>query len=198
MRHDRLLPDTLRRSAATRPASFDAGALTVEAVVATASPVPRRDPRGAVFHATRGNIGEPDGVTVAALAAGRKAMRLRTSLDGKTLISATPRYLLVSAEEETEAERVLATIQPNTTEDVNPFSGKLSLLVEPRLPEGTYYLFADPARLPCLQYAYLSAAQGVQIQRTETWDTLGMKFRAFLDFGAGWLDWRGAHKVPGL
>jgi hypothetical protein len=75
MRHDRLLPDTLRRSAATRPASFDAGALTVEAVVATASPVPRRDPRGAVFHATRGNIGEPDAVTVAALAAGRKAMR---------------------------------------------------------------------------------------------------------------------------
>jgi hypothetical protein len=81
---------------------------------------------------------------------------------------------------------------------VNPFSGKLSLLVESRLPEGTFYLFADPSRLPCLQYAYLSAAQGVQIQRTEMWDTLGMKFRAFLDFGAGWLDWRGAHKVPGL
>jgi hypothetical protein len=127
----------------------------------------------------------------------RKAMRPRTSLDGKTLISATPRYLLVSAEEETEAERVLAMIQPNRAEDVNPFSGKLSLLVEPRLPEGTYYLFADPARLPCLQYAYHSAAQGVQIQRTEMWDTLGMKFRAYLDFGAGWLDWRGAHKVPG-
>ena len=80
---------------------------------------------------------------------------------------------------------------------MNPFGGKLTLLVEPRLPAGTWYVFADPARLAAMQYAYLSSAQGVQIQRTEAWDTLGMKFRAFLDFGAGWLDWRGAHQIPG-
>jgi hypothetical protein len=28
-------------------------------------------------------------------------------------------------------------------------------------------IFADPARLPCLQYGYLASAQGVQIQRAE-------------------------------
>ena len=79
---------------------------------------------------------------------------------------------------------------------MNPFGGKLSLLVEPRLPDDFWYVFADPARLAAMQYAYLSAAQGVQIQRTEAWDTLGMKFRAFLDFGAGWLDWRPAQQIP--
>ena len=124
-------------------------------------------------------------------------MRTRTGLDGKTIISATPRFVLVGADLETEAEQVLATIQPNKADDVNPFGGELTLLVEPRLPAGDWYVFADPARLAAMHYAYLSSAQGVQIQRMDAWDTLGMKFRAFLDFGAGWLDWRGAHQIPG-
>lgn len=151
----------------------------------------------AVFHASRGNIGTADGPSVASLTESRLAMRTRKGLDGATIIAAAPRYVLVPATLETDAEQVLAAIQPSTVDDVNPFGGKLSLLVEPRLPGQTWYVFADPARLAAMQYAYLSSAQGVQIQRTEAWDTLGMKFRAFLDFGAGWLDWRGAHRIPG-
>lgn len=151
----------------------------------------------AVFHASRGNIGTADGPNVASLTESRLAMRTRKGLDGATIIAAAPRYVLVPATLETDAEQVLAAIQPSTVDDVNPFGGKLSLLVEPRLPGETWYVFADPARLAAMQYAYLSSAQGVQIQRTEAWDTLGMKFRAFLDFGAGWLDWRGAHRIPG-
>ena len=58
--------------------------------------------------------------------------------------------------------------------------------------------FADPVRLPCLQYAYLSSAQGVQVQRQEAWNTLGMSYRAWLDFGANWSDWRGAYLNPGV
>jgi HK97 family phage prohead protease len=150
-----------------------------------------------VFDAGRGNIGTAGAVTVEALAEARQAMRLRTGLDGKTLISATARYLLVGADRETEAEKVLASIQPAETDNVNPFAGKLVLLVEPRIQDGSWYLFADPARLVAMQYAYLSAAPGVQIQRTEAWDVLGMKFRAWLDFGAGWVDWRGAHYNEG-
>tara|TARA_R110002074_G_scaffold216620_4_gene386661 strand:- start:6736 stop:8511 length:1776 start_codon:yes stop_codon:yes gene_type:complete len=151
----------------------------------------------AVFDASRDNIGTASAPDVDALTEARLAMRTRKGLDGKTIIAAAPRYVLVGADLETEAERVLASIQPSTTGDVNPFGGKLTLLVEPRLPAGTWYVFADPARLAAMQYAYLSSAQGVQIQRTEAWDTLGMKYRAFLDFGAGWLDWRGAHQIPG-
>lgn len=150
-----------------------------------------------VFHASRGNIGTSDGPSVASLTESRLAMRTRKGLDGATIIAAAPRYVLVPATLETDAEQVLASIQPSTVDDVNPFGGKLSLLVEPRLTGETWYVFADPARLAAMQYAYLSSAQGVQIQRTEAWDTLGMKFRAFLDFGAGWLDWRGAHRIPG-
>lgn len=149
-----------------------------------------------VFDASRGNVMGvapfPDKDRLTGI---RQDLRMRTGLDGKTVIGVAPRFLVVPATLETEAEYVLTAIQPTKSEDVNPFGGKLSLLVEPRLPEDAWYVFADPARFAALQYAYLSAAQGVQIQRTEAFDTLGMKFRAFLDFGCGWLDWRPAHKA---
>ncbi|SLN77518.1 hypothetical protein [Roseisalinus antarcticus] len=36
------------------------------------------------------------------------------------------------------------------------------------------------------------AENGETTQRAEAWSTLGLKFRAWLDFGARWLDWRAA------
>ena len=102
---------------------------------------------------------------------------------------------MVSPDLETDAEKLLATIYAATVNDVQPI--KLSLVVEPRLSGNTWYLLADPAQVPSLQYGYLSAAQGVQIQRQEAWDTLGLRYRAFLDFGCGWLDWRGAYRSAG-
>jgi len=185
-----LLSDTVR--------AFGEAAAQTEAAIMVAMLTGNPDMRDGtpVFDASRGNIGGTAGLpSKATLTENREAMRLRTGTDGKTIIDAPPRYLLVPADLETEAEEILAAIQPGTTADVNPFAGKLKLLVEPRLPTGTWYLFADPARLACLRYAYLSGAEGVQVQRRESWDTLGLSFRGFLDFGAGWLDWRGAQRV---
>lgn len=155
-----------------------------------------------VFDASRGNLA---GTAVAlgdagvqdALDAARKAMRTAKGLDGKTLINVVPKFLLVGPDAESDAERLLATIYPATTDDVNVYGSKLSLLVEPRLTGPRWYVFADPARLAALQYGYLSSAQGVQIQRAEAWSTLGMKFRAWLDFGAGWLESRAAYLNEG-
>lgn len=152
-----------------------------------------------VFDASRGNLaGTMISLDIDGMKTARQAMRGRTALDGTTPIDAAPRFLLVSPALEFAAEQLLATIQPATSATVNPFSGKIELLVDPRLPDDHWYLFADPARLPSLQYGYLASAPGVQIQRAESWDTLGLRFRAWLDFGAGWTDWRGAHKVPAV
>ncbi|MCC6517806.1 MAG: prohead protease/major capsid protein fusion protein [Tabrizicola sp.] len=150
-----------------------------------------------VFDATRGNSvsGGSSALSETSLSAARKHMRTVKGLDGKTIIDARPKFLVVSPDLETAAEKLLATIYAPTTDDVQPI--KLTLVVEPRLSGNAWYLLADPAQVPSLQYAYLSAAQGVQIQRQEAWDTLGLKFRAFLDFGAGWQDWRGAYRSAG-
>ena len=155
-----------------------------------------------VFDASRGNLAA-SGVSLSDagiqdwLDAARKAMRTVKGLDGATHINVVPKYLLVGPDSESAAERLLASIYPATTDDVNVYASKLTLLVEPRLEGPAWYVFSDPARLAALQYGYLSSAQGVQIQRTEAWSTLGMKFRAWLDFGAGWLESRGAYLNEG-
>jgi len=150
-----------------------------------------------LFSAAHGNLGTGAAVDVAALSDARLAMRGMKALDGKTPINATPRYLLVGPELETAAEQVLATIYATTFADANPFTGKLSLLVEPRITDDSWYVFADPAVLPVLEYAYLSSAQGPQMASREGWDVLGMEFRVVLDFGCGAVDWRGAYHNPG-
>ncbi len=151
----------------------------------------------AVFHADHGNLSTGAALDETSLSAARLAMRQRKDLDGKTLIGATPKYLLVGPGLETTAEKLLSAIQATKTDDANVFAGKLTLLVEPRIDDDQWYVFADPARLAGLQYAYLSGAQGPQIQRQEMWDSLGVSFRVFEDFGAGWVDHRAAQKNPG-
>ena len=148
----------------------------------------------AVFHPSRGNTvaGALPVLSEAALTAARKHMRTVKGLDGKTIINAVPKYLVVSPDLETDAEKLLATIYAATVNDVQPI--KLTLVVEPRLTGNAWYLLADPVQVPSLQYAYLSAAQGVQIQRQEAFDTLGLKYRAFVDFACSWVDWRGAFR----
>lgn len=155
-----------------------------------------------LFSAAHGNLAAPGvalGSTgdVAALSDARLAMRGMKALDGVTPINATPKFLLVGPALETAAEQVLATIYATTFSDANPFAGRLSLLVEARITDSSWYIFADPAVLPVLEYAYLSSAQGPQMASREGWDVLGMEFRVVLDFGAGAVDWRGAYLNPG-
>ncbi|MAN56785.1 MAG: peptidase, partial [Paracoccus sp.] len=133
----------------------------------------------------------------AAVSAARLAMRKQTGVTTDTPVSVTPKYLLVGPELETEAEKLLASIYAATTGDVNPFAGKLSLLVEPRITGDQWWIFGDPSAAPVLEYAYLSSAQGPQISSRDGWEVLGREFRVVLDFGAGAVDHRGAYHSAG-
>jgi HK97 family phage prohead protease len=181
-------------------AAFGEAAAQTEAdeMVALLTSNPNLSDGTPVFDASRGNLAAAGAApSETTLSAARKAMRGFKGLDGKTLISVTPKYLVVGPELETDAEKLLAAIYAVTTGDVNAWTGKLSLLVEPRITDDQWFVFADPARVASMVYGYLASAQGVQIQRAEAWDTLGIKYRAFLDFGTGWSDWRGAYRNAG-
>ena len=167
-----------------------------EELVATFIGNPDLSDGTAVFATGRGNMAAAGAdITETSLDAARLAMRGVKGLDGKTIIGVTPRYLVIGPKLETKAEKLLAAIYAATTDDVQPI--KLKLVVEPRITGTGWYVMADPAAVPSLQFAYLSSAQGVQIQRQEAWTTLGMQYRAFLDFGTGWADWRGAYYNEG-
>lgn len=150
-----------------------------------------------LFHAKHGNLVAPAALSVPSLSAAREALRYQKSLDNKTPINATPAFLLVGPALETQAEQLLSTLASVAVDQVNPFSGRLTLLVEPRLTGKSWYLFADPASRPVLEQAHLAAAPGPQMASKEGWDVLGVEFRVYLDFGCGILDFRGAVRNAG-
>ena len=158
----------------------------------TANPV--MEDGNALFSAAHGNLSAtgaaPD---VDSLSAARLALRRQTGLDGVSPISATPKFILAAPELETTFEKLLAELAAAKVDDQNPFSGRMTLLIEPRLSGDDWYVFADPAMLPVLEYAYLSSAQGPQIASRDGWEVLGREFRVVLDFGCGAVDWRGAY-----
>jgi hypothetical protein len=158
---------------------------------------PTLDDGVALFHANHGNLGSAAAINTTSLAAARLAMRSQKGLDGTTPINAVPRFLLVSATKETEAEGVLAPLVPAQVSNVNVFSNSLTLLVEPRLSGNPWYVFSSPDALPVLEMAHLSGAEGPQMSSREGFTTLGMEYRVVLDVGVGVLDHRGCFRNPG-
>lgn len=145
-----------------------------------------------LFHADHGNkTGTGAAISDATLSAARLALRTQKGIEDRT-IRVTPRNLLVPPALETTAEKWLASIAPATAADVNPFSGSLSLVVEPRLSSATrWYVTADPGEIDGLEFAYLSGAEGPQVESRSGWDVDGVEIRVILDFGAGFIDHRG-------
>jgi hypothetical protein len=181
-----------------RAAAETETSLLIDLLLANGGNGPTMDDGNTLFHASHGNLAAagayPD---VGPLSDGRLAMRHQKGLEGKMPINVAPRTFLVPAELETRAEQLVTQIQAMAPSDVNPFSGKLSVAVESRLPAWAWYLWADPAVAPVLEYAYLSSAQGPQLASRDGFDVLGREFRCLLDFGAGVVDHRGAYRNPG-
>ena len=146
----------------------------------------------ALFHVDHGNkAGAGAVISDVTLSAARLALRTQKGIDGR-IIRVTPKNLLVPPALETVAEKWLATIAPATAADVNPFSGAMSLVVEPRLSSATrWYVTADPGEIDGLEFAYLSGNEGPQVESRSGWDVDGVEIRVILDFGAGFIDHRG-------
>ena len=140
-------------------------------------------------------------ITVASISAGRAAMRKKKGLGGKPAdqleLDITPSIILVGADKETEAEQLLATIQPQAVSAVNPFSGKLEIVVSNKIAANAWYLFANPAMAPVMMYGYLVGEEGPRMRMDEPFGTQGVAYSVELDFGVGAIDYRGAYKNAG-
>jgi len=156
----------------------------------------------ALFHASHGNLGAGSGsaLSLTSLSAARAAMRLQTGLDGKTVLDIQPRFLVVPAALQTTAEQLVAAIYPAQFSDANPFTGRLVVVTDPRLDatsQTAWYLLADPAIAPTIEFSYLEEAPGPQVDFRTGFEVDGIEWRCRLDFGAGAVDWRGAYKAAG-
>jgi hypothetical protein len=132
-------------------------------------------------------------------------MRLSKNQNGQP-IEVRPTYLLVPASQETAGQKALSGIYPPVIADVNPFDGFLQLVVDPRLDNSNqtkaWYTFGDPALVPVLEYAYLSGAEGPQVdtrsQFNQGADVDGTEVLCKLDFGCGAISSVGCYKNAGV
>ena len=149
-----------------------------------------------VFDIAHNNYDVAGGVpSVANLDTGRLAMRMQKDPDGVTPIAAAPKFILSAPGEETAIEKLVSTpMTPNQVDNSNPFAGKLTPLVDPRLTGSAWYLFGDPSLAPVIEYANLNGATGPIVEMQQGWDVLGQSFRVYEDFGCGVVDWRGGYK----
>jgi hypothetical protein len=127
------------------------------------------------------------------LTTARLAVRKQTSLAG-ALIDVTPQFVLVPPDLETATEKLLTAIQAVQVSDVNVFS-RLQLVVEPRLTSATrWYVVADAGDL---EHCYLSGSPGPQTESQIGFDVDGVRTKIRLDFGGGFVDFRGWYTNAG-
>ncbi|MBV2148612.1 Mu-like prophage major head subunit gpT family protein [Sphingobium sp. AS12] len=152
----------------------------------------------ALFSSQHGNLaGAGAAITTGSLGVARAAMRKQKDRDGVTVINLVPKYLVVGPDKETEAEGVLTAVAATTSGNVNLFANKLTLVVEPRITDNRWMLFAEPSRAPVVQHAYLKGQRGVYTETRVGFEVDGVEYKGRTDFNAKAIDYRGAYMNPG-
>jgi len=166
------------------------------------------------FHADHKNYaaGADTALTVDGLTAAEVMFGEQTRPNGRPL-GVPASILLVPTALKVVAELLMKSIQLNETTTankgkpaMNPHTGKLEVVSSTYLSNATFdgasskawYLQADPNRLPALEVAFLNGVDRPTVEKTDAdFNTLGIQFRGFIDFGVREQDYRGALKMKG-
>ncbi|MDO9639166.1 MAG: Clp protease ClpP [Pseudotabrizicola sp.] len=150
-----------------------------------------------VFNTTDlSKAGTAAALSLTSLGAAWAPLRKRKSLDGEDL-ELTPAILLVGPDKELEALQLVADITANESGKVNPFAGKLQVVVTAKITGNAWYVFADPSAAPCFVYGFLEGEEGPRMRMDEPFGQQGMAWSVELDFGCGAIDFRGGFKNAG-
>jgi len=88
----------------------------------------------------------------------------------------------------------------------NPHVGKYDVVSSVYLSNSSFtgnsskawYLLADPNRLPAVEVAFLNGVDRPTVEKTDAdFNTLGIQFRGYIDFGVREQDYRAALKMKG-
>jgi HK97 family phage prohead protease len=146
-----------------------------------------------LFHADHGNVGAAGAITVATVGEGRLAMSRQRSDDG-AILTLRPAFLIVGPERETEAEQFLTAVAATQTDKVNPFVGKLTLIIEPRITGQQWFLSTSPDAFDTIELAHLLGQEELFTETRIGFDVDGVENKARLDVGAAVLDHRGFYR----
>jgi len=168
----------------------------------------------AFFHADHKNYSEgaDTALTVDGLTDAEVLFGQQIKPDGRPLgIPAS--ILLVPTALKVPAEMLMKSLQLNETTtankakpSANPHVGKFDVVSSVYLANASFtgssskawYLLADPNRLPAIEIAFLNGVDRPTVEKTDAdFNTLGIQFRGYIDFGVREQDHRGALKMKG-
>jgi hypothetical protein len=157
-------------------------------------------------------------LSVGALTAAEVLFGGQTKPNGRPL-GVQPSILLVPMALKVPAELLMKSVQLNETTYVdtsakksapqpatNPHVGKYKVVSSVYLANASFtgasskawYLQADPNRLPAIEVAFLNGVDRPTVEKTDAdFNTLGVQFRGYIDFGVREQDYRGALKMKG-
>ena len=159
----------------------------------------------ALFHANHNNLNEggAGAVDEAALAGIREAMRLHQDLGGTSPLNLFPSYIFVPASREVETTKLLTSITPNQSSQVNVFGQNsgffLRMAVEPRLDVGNkpWFVTADSSQVDMLEVARLAGEESPMVESRDGFDVDGVEFKIRHLFVAHAIDYRGFQRNDG-
>jgi phage head maturation protease len=162
----------------------------------------------ALFHANHGNVGTAGVISETSWSEAWEKMTQQKDLGDATgadkeYIDARPRFALVPpGQRAIEARKMIAATTPAKSADVNPFTGALQVIEEPRLfktggPQ-PWYLAADPNLVDTVEYAHLEGQTEPFLDQRAGFEVDGVEIKIRHDFAAKALDFRGLFYNAGV
>lgn len=159
-----------------------------------------------LFDTDHKNIGTGGGsaLSLAALKAGRTAMRLQKGLQNEEL-NLAPNFLIVPASLEQDAYALTsANYVPAKQSDINEFRSGGRTAVEPivepildAMSPDAWYLASNNSQVDTVEYCYLDGAEGPVIESQNGFEIDGVTWKCRLDFAAKVVDHRGLYQGVG-
>ena len=151
-----------------------------------------------------GNLAATGAVlSLATIDEARQAMRKQKNLRGEEFLNITPKYLIVPTKSEFLARQLLtSTSDPNATHYgvTNPLMGSLQIITDAELDAldtDAYYFLADQMLMDTIEVTYLNGNQRPVIESQVAFDTLGIRYRIYMDYGVTVVDTKGIYKNAG-
>jgi len=148
-----------------------------------------------------------DGLTAAEVLFGSQVKPNGKPLGIPATILLVPTALKVPAEMLMKSTLLNETTTANKGKpSTNPHVGKYQVVSSVYLSNASFpgasgkawYLLTDPNRLPAIEVAFLNGVDRPTVEKTDAdFNTLGIQFRGYIDFGVREQDYRGALKMKG-
>lgn len=146
-----------------------------------------------LFDAKHGNVAGGT-ISVESLGKAKAMMARQKNLKGKEALNVQPAFLIVPPELEVTAAQLISSVVDPTKANAtpNPFANRLTVVSDPELTDtAAWYLAAAPGILPSIEVTYLNGREEPTMESHVSFDTLGIKWRIYHDFGVNLLDYRG-------